>query len=316
MKSHQMTNESIYIQRINNGYTNFLNAENNSSKISRTGIFLCQNGEVQCTLDGIEYTIQPHSIMTYFAYSELKINYRSYDLQGIIIGGDLEAIQPLLYKISDFNSLFTIRNNPYTLISPQQENNMLMYTSLLEDMVARLHGRVDVQSEGVEHMKEMRMLQLEMLSNCLMINIVSCYNNRISSSKLGSRKEDVLIKFIASLYRNFREQHEVTYYADQQYLTSRYFSAIIKEKSGKSPSQWIATALLVDAKNKLRQSTKSIKEISEELNFPNQSYFGKWFKNLTGISPLEYKSGVTEKKSNEDEFTEMVRRGSSFVSSN
>lgn len=308
-----MTNNSIYIQRVNNGYTNFLNAEEFPIKLSRTGIFLCQSGEVKCTLDGIEYNIEPHSIMTYFAFSELKINYRSSDLQGIIIGGDLEAIQPLLYRISDFNSLFTIRSNPYTLISPKQEDNMLMYTSLLEDLVARLLGRIDIQSEEREQTKEMRILQLEMLSNCLMLNIVSCYTHNNQTNKLANRKEDVLLKFIASLYRNFKKQHEVTFYADQQFLTSRYFSAIIKDKSGKSPSQWIATALLVEAKNKLRQSTKSIKEISEDLNFPNQSYFGKWFKNLTGISPLEYKTGTSEKKQSEDEFTEMVRRGSTFV---
>lgn len=310
-----MTNRSIYIQRIDNGYTNFLNAEQDTAKISRTGLFLCQRGMVDLTLDGEDYHMESHSMITYFAYSELKIHYRSDDLQGVIIGGDLEAIQPLLYKISDFNGLFLIRNNPYIQLSAQQEHNMLMYVDLIEDIVNRLQGRAEPEMEAGQTMKEIRLMQAEMLGNSFMLNIVSCYQYQDPQRRNANRKEDVLLKFISSLYKNYKEEHEVTFYSQQQYLTSRYFSAIIKEKSGKTPSQWIATALLVEAKNKLRQSSLSIKEISEYLCFPNQSYFGKWFKNLTGISPLDFKNGAEETRVTEDEFTEMIRRGSTFVSS-
>lgn len=310
-----MTNRSIYLQHIDNGYTNFLNAENEVAKISRTGLFLCTNGYVNLTLDSEEYWVESNCMFTYFAYSELKINKRSEDLQGIIIGGDLEAIQPMLYKISDFNGLFLIRNNPLIELNPVQMKNMLMYLDLIEDTINRLQGRTDPEVELVRTMKEIRLMQAEMLSNSFMLNVVSCYQQNEPFRKNINRKEDVLLKFVSSLYKNYKEEHEVTYYSAQQYLTSRYFSSIIKEKSGKTPSQWIATALLVEAKNRLRQSTLSIKEISEYLHFPNQSYFGKWFKNLTGISPLEFKNGMDEIKVTEDEFTDMIRRGSTFVSS-
>jgi len=310
-----MTNVSIFLQHVNNGYTNFLNAENEIAKIARTGIFICLAGEVNCTLDNVDYNITPHSMMTYFAFSELKINHRSSDLRGIIIGGDLEAVQPLLYKISDFNGLFTIRNNPYVLLDEIQEKNMLLYTELIEDIINRLSGKIESEKELIQSTKEIRHMQLEMIVNSLMLNIVSCYSRIDPLGKLTNRKEDVLMKFISSLYKNYKQEHEVSFYSEQQFLTSRYFSAIIKDKSGKTPSQWIATALLVDAKNKLRQSTLSVKEISELLCFPNQSYFGKWFKNLTGISPLEFKNGKAETKAQEDEFSDMIRRGSAFVNS-
>ncbi len=310
-----MTNVSIFLQHINNGCTNFLNAEKEVAKISRTGVFICLEGEVDCTLDGIDYHISPHSMMTYFAFSELKINHRSEDLRGVIIGGDLEAIQPLLYKISDFNGLFLIRNNPYIELDEVQERNMMLYTELIEDIMNRLGGKIDVDKELTSSLKEVRRMQLEMLANTLMLNIVSCYTRTDSMAKLTNRKEDVLMKFISSLYKNYRQEHEVSFYSEQQFLTSRYFSAIVKEKSGRTPSQWIATALLVEAKSRLRQSSLSVKEISELLNFPNQSYFGKWFKNLTGISPLEYKNGTPEKKEQEDEFSDMIRRGATFVNS-
>lgn len=308
-----MTNNSVFLQHINNGSTNFLNAEKETTKIARTGVFICLRGEVRITLDDKDYRIAPHMMITYFAFSELRINYRSKDLQGLLLGGDLEAIQPLLYKISDFNSLFMIRNNPLVELSTQQENIMLMYAGITEDLLDKMHGRTDSEIENTNQMKQIRLMQLEMMGNSLMLNIVSCYNSSNPQGKTANRKEDVLLKFVSSLYKNYRQEHEVSFYSDQQFLTSRYFSAIIKEKSGKTPSQWIATALLVEAKNKLRQTTLSVKEISEILNFPNQSYFGKWFKNLTGISPLEFKNGKAETIFQEDEFTDMIRRGTSYV---
>lgn len=311
-----MNNNSVFLRQVNNGYTNFLNAEKETTKIARTGIFVCQKGEVHCTLDGKDYILKPHSMMTYFAFSELKINYRSSDLQGILVGGDLEAIQPLLYKTSDFNSLFMIRSNPMTELSSQQEEIMMLYSKLIEDLIEKVRVNDDEMDDQSNQEREMRLMQLEALGNSLMINIVLCYSTANPQSKRTNRKEDVLMKFVSSLYKNYRREHEVSFYSEQQYLTSRYFSAIIKDKSGKTPSQWIATALLVEAKRKLRQTTLSVKEISDSLNFPNQSYFGKWFKNLTGISPLEFKNGKALIKDTEDEFTEMVRRGASFVNQN
>ena len=84
---------------------------------------------------------------------------------------------------------------------------------------------------------------------------------------------------------------EVTYYAQEQYLTPRYFSAIIKEKSGISALQWIIRMVIADAKQMLRSSDLSIKEIASELNFSTQSFFGKYFKQYVGISPTEYRNG-------------------------
>lgn len=308
-----MTNNSIFLHRVNNGSTNILKARENVVKISRTGIFICTQGEATVLLDKKKYYIEAHSLFTYFAFSELRIERCSNDLQGILVGGNLEAIQPLLYKIADFNSLFIIRKNPYIVLTQEQERGMLMYAELIDDLLNQIHGMRE-ENKGMRIAKELLITQLEQLGNSFMLNIVNCHSKFHPQSKLTNRKEDVLVRFVASLYKNYKTEHEVTFYSNQQYLTCRYFSAIIKEKSGKTPSQWIATALLVDAKNKLRQTNMSIKEVSEELCFPNQSYFGKWFKNLTGISPFEFKSGKEETKIVEDEFTDIINRSATLTS--
>ena len=68
------------------------------------------------------------------------------------------------------------------------------------------------------------------------------------------------------------------FYARMQHITPRYFSAIIKEKTGDSALQWIVRMVITEAKQLLEESDLSIKEIADQLNFPTQSFFGKYFK--------------------------------------
>ena len=77
-----------------------------------------------------------------------------------------------------------------------------------------------------------------------------------------------------------------------QHITPRYFSTIIKEKSGNSALQWIVQMVITEAKQLLEGSDLSIKEIADQLNFPTQSFFGKYFKQYVGISPKEYRKGM------------------------
>lgn len=146
-----------------------------------------------------------------------------------------------------------------------------------------------------------------------MLEVLQCYTDVTPRGGSFTRKDEVLQKFVTQLYRHYRTQHEVRFYAEQQFLTTRYFSTIIKECSGKSPTQWIATALLVEARNMLSHTNMTIKEISDALTFPNQSYFGKWFKNLTTLSPLDFRKGKLEKNREEKNFIDVVQRGISYT---
>ena len=70
------------------------------------------------------------------------------------------------------------------------------------------------------------------------------------------------------------------------------FSAIIKEKTGDSALQWIVRMVITEAKQLLEESDLSIKEIADQLNFPTQSFFGKYFKQYVGVSPKEYRNNA------------------------
>lgn len=291
-----MEEPQVRIRQVSAGELDYLNANNRVARIARTAIFLCLRGNGRIVLNEEYYEIEANSLLVYFPYSTIKILSISPDLQGLVISCDLDTIQPLMYKISDFNSLFRIRQNPYISLADEQRNTLFAHIRLLGDTIRRLEAEEDKMEIVNQPVREIFYHQRHLLGISLMLEIISCYAGVKSSTTLGNRRDQVLQKFISMLYANFRKEHEVRFYSDAQFLTCRYFSSIIKEKSGKTPSEWISSALLVEAKQLLLGSSKSVKEISESLNFPNQSYFGKWFKNLVGLSPLEFKGqkGVEE----------------------
>ncbi len=80
----------------------------------------------------------------------------------------------------------------------------------------------------------------------------------------------------------------MAFYADKLFISPKYLSLIIKEALGRSAAEVIDDYVILEAKNMLRFSGKNIQQVSYELNFPNQSSFGKYFKHLVGMSPSEY----------------------------
>ena len=95
--------------------------------------------------------------------------------------------------------------------------------------------------------------------------------------------------FIQLVNRDAPRQHQVEYYASQLCLSPRYVSTLIRQVSGKPPKEWIDEALLTYIKIELKNSDKTVAQIADETNFPNPSFFCKFFKRLTGLTPLAYR---------------------------
>lgn len=105
-----------------------------------------------------------------------------------------------------------------------------------------------------------------------------------------NRAEEYFKQFTHLLGEHFREERSVGFYARQLCITPKYLTTLIKRISGQSVSEWIDNYVILEAKTLLKYSTMSIQEIAYYLNFPNQSFFGSYFKRNTGMSPSQYKS--------------------------
>ena len=116
------------------------------------------------------------------------------------------------------------------------------------------------------------------------------YHQHIDFLKASqSRKQTIFDRFIYLVNQHAKREHQIGFYADKMCLTQRYLGTVIRQASGTTAKEWIDRALAEYIKIELKHTDKSIAQISEDMGFPNPSFFSKYFKRLTGRTPLEYR---------------------------
>ena len=109
-------------------------------------------------------------------------------------------------------------------------------------------------------------------------------------ARMQNRNEAYFRQFLELLSDHYKKERSVNFYAHSLCITPKYLTTIIKCISGKPLSDWIDHFVLLEAQSLLKYTNMSVQEISYQLNFPNQSFFGCYFKRLTGMSPSQYKA--------------------------
>ena len=104
------------------------------------------------------------------------------------------------------------------------------------------------------------------------------------------RVKEVFDRFLSLVTEYHTQQRGLAFYADKLQLTPKYMSKLVKQASGRSAPEWIDSFVILEAKNMLKYSDKSIKQIVFLLHFPNQSVFYKFFKAHTGLTPSQYRN--------------------------
>ncbi len=135
----------------------------------------------------------------------------------------------------------------------------------------------------------------ELAQNCISTLVYMAHQILLDSDaeldipKAKSRQQQIFEHFINEVNRHFMQERNVYFYADKLFITPKYLSLIVKQVSGKSATDWINDYVVLEAKALLRVKWNSIKDVSNKLNFPNQSFFAKYFKQHTGMTPKQYK---------------------------
>lgn len=111
------------------------------------------------------------------------------------------------------------------------------------------------------------------------------YNNEVVSRQ--GRMSD---QFLALVQEHFRKERFLDFYAEKLDVTPKHLSRTIKKQTGYTAVEWIERFVILEAKLLLKSSNLNIQQIADELNFPSQSFFGKYFKKQTGMSPKDFRN--------------------------
>lgn len=103
------------------------------------------------------------------------------------------------------------------------------------------------------------------------------------------QRSGVVERFMELVQEHYREERLIGFYADKLCITPKYLSKLVKDNTGRSAGEWIENHVILEARAMLQSSDMTIQQIAASLNFPNQSFFGKYFKRATGLSPKQYR---------------------------
>ena len=105
-----------------------------------------------------------------------------------------------------------------------------------------------------------------------------------------SRSEEIVKDLIRIIVENYKKERNIAFYAEKVHLSPQHLCTTIKKATGKTLTDIISSFVIRDAQAKLRSTDLSIQEIAYSLNFSDTSFFGKYFKRYTGMSPKQYRN--------------------------
>ena len=240
-------------------------------------IGLCTRGEVMYQLDTQKKVIKAGDILIVSDQHVVDSYQHSPDMEGLCMMMSVHFFREIIQNVSDVSSLFLFsRQHPVMKLEQREIDTFKEYFQVIKQKIS---------DEGNHFRKDLiKTLLLAMLYD--LSNII--YRVK-QDDKPHTRAEIIFTRFIQLVEKNFREERRVGWYAQQLCITAKYLSETVKSVSRRTPNEWIDQYIILELRIQMRNSTKTIKEIAEELNFPNQSFLGKFFKEHVGMSPTQYR---------------------------
>lgn len=241
-------------------------------------VALCLHGKAQYSIDTQEQTVKPGDIIIITERHVVDNFMASPDIEAQCIVMSMNFFYEVIRDMSDLSSLLLFaKSHPVVSLTQKEVNVFIDYFQFIK---RKIH-------ETDNHFRK-RLVEALLLAMFLdLSNVIQRLQQ--TSDRRQTRSEAIFTDFIRLVEDNFKSERRVSWYAEQLCITPKYLSESVKQISKRSPNEWIDNYVVLEIRLQLKNSNKSIKEISEYMHFPNQSFLGKYFKEHVGISPSAYR---------------------------
>lgn len=251
------------------------------SKLEVLTIGLCLEGASRFNISLQEYEIVPGRMVIVLPNQIIEHRWFSPDFKAIFFAVSKNQLEALPKMGNVLSLFFYLKDCPCCDLTLHEQEIIQEYHHFIR---RRLRNK---EEEMYRREVVMGIMQGFFFELCNIFN--SHAPAAASAVKTKSRKEYIFERFYESLVESYQSERSVKFYADQLCLTPKHLSGVVKEVSGKTVGEWIDELVILEAKALLNSSSMNIQEIADRLNFANQSFFGKYFKHYTGMSPKEYR---------------------------
>ena len=250
---------------------------NEPRKMNFIIIGLCTKGRLKYQLDTQDQYINAGDMIIVSENRIIDKYESSSDFEGLVMMISINFFHEIIQTVRDVNSLFIFaRSHPVISLENKEIEAFKEYFHVIQK---RLGDKGNFFRRDL-----IRSLLLAMLYD--VGNFIYRFKE---TDRPQTRAESFFTRFIKMVEEHCKHERRVGWYALQLGITPKYLSETVKSVSKRTPNQWIDNYVLMEIRVMLKNSTKSVKEISNEMNFPNQSFMGRFFKEHMGMTPREYR---------------------------
>ena len=280
--------ESIFIDDNLNVEQNLLDFEVSYSrpfsypfKLTFTSAVLCCKGSIKATVNRHEYVVESNDVLIVQSGSIVEFLSGSDDLKIIAMAFEDNGNDEL-FNSSAMNANSYIMHRSVPVLMHLDDEEMQRQMRLYKE-IRQFYSSVDVAYRS------------EVVKGYLFVSAASFLSKLGEGGGQedvlyeGSRENELDLQFMDDLQVYGSKERMVSFYADRCCVSPKYFSRMIHLASGKTPIQLIKERVIVEAKVLLNSTDMSIQQIAEALNFPNDSFFCRYFKQEVKVSPMKYR---------------------------
>lgn len=252
-------------------------------RMSYVGLIVCEKGGFCFDVDKKNFTARAGETVFLSEGNDFCIGELSDDLR----------VSMLFYRVDPIREILgssVVAMYLYTTLTPEP---CYVWTSGEEEDLAHYISLLGRHRKGPQNPFDNHECKLLLLA--LTYRLCSIYSRRIIEEKnVAGHKIDTFIKLIRLIEKYYMQERGVAFYADKLYLSPKYLSALSKSVCGYTVQELVFRAIIRKSIFWLKNTNKSVQEISDDLNFPNASFFGTFFKKQTGLAPSHYRISAEE----------------------
>jgi AraC-like DNA-binding protein len=230
-------------------------------------------------------------------HCSLKINLQTYDIESPML---LTLMPGQIIERIDFSANF----DGHTIVLSKRFIDMLNLPGWQQQYMTLYNNPTnEIPADALRHLQifytilhkaasdEENPFRLQVIENLIRVFYYGGVSKfRKIDKETTPYKNSIVERFMELVQEHYREERLIGFYADKLCITPKYLSKLVKDNTGRSAGEWIDSHVILEARAMLQSSDMTIQQIAASLNFPNQSFFGKYFKRATGLSPKQYRS--------------------------
>jgi AraC-like DNA-binding protein len=235
-------------------------------------------GSVTASINLNEYCVKENDLIVLFPGSIISIHQQIEKARLCFAGFSSKFINTANLIESTMEHYHTIIENPVLSLDEKRGDYFKDYFRLLAKFYEYEAPTIDPEI-------------IKSILDSLLNWIGALYKKLSFNDQIINRSEKICKDLMTLVMRYYTRERHVSFYARELGISLQHLSMTVKQKTGKNVSDIISEVVMMDAKAKLKSSHITVQEISNSLNFPSVSFFGKYFKRRQGVGPQEYRKG-------------------------